>query len=158
MIRKLHPIAGLAAFLTILGFWTATVAVELGGDAAQIAAVKRGVLWGLAVLIPAMAMAGASGFKIGGASPHPVVAAKKRRMPIIALNGLLVLVPCAIFLHLRASAGLLDQTFAVVQAIELAAGAANLTLLGLSLRDGFRLTRRFGLSAAAARDQGSAPG
>ena len=152
MIKKLHPIAGLIAFLTILVFWMATVAVELGGDAAQIAAVKRNILWGLGLLVPAMAMAGASGFVLGGASPHPVVAAKKRRMPIIALNGLFVLVPCAVFLEQRASAGLFDRTFVIVQAIELAAGATNLLLIGLSIRDGFGLTRRFAQAIAATRD------
>lgn len=148
MIRKLHPIAGIIAFLTILVFWTSTVVVELGGDETAIAAVKLRILWGLAVLIPAIALAGASGFKLGGKSPHPVVAAKRWRMPFIALNGIAVLVPCAILLQQRAAAGQFDQIFTVVQAVELIAGAINLTLIGLSIRDGFRLTRRFGLSAA----------
>lgn len=149
MIRKLHPIAGLIAFLTILVFWTSTVVVELGGDEAAIAAVKLRILWGLAVLIPAIAFAGASGLKLGGQSLHPIVAAKRWRMPFIALNGIAVLVPCAILLQQRAAAGQFDQIFTVVQAVELIAGAINLTLIGLSIRDGFRLTRRFGLSAAA---------
>jgi hypothetical protein len=149
MIKQLHPIAGIIAFLTILAFWTSTIVVELGGDAAQIAAVKLGILWGLALLIPSIAFAGASGFKLGGKSPHPVVAGKRRRMPFIAFNGIAVLVPSAIFLQQRASTGVFDQTFTVVQAIELAAGAINLVLIGLNIRDGFRLTRRFGLSAAA---------
>lgn len=148
MIRKLHPIAGIIAFLTILVLWTSTVVVELGGDETAIAAVKLRILWGLAVLIPAIALAGASGFKLGGRSPHPVVAAKRWRMPFIALNGIAVLVPCAILLQQRAAAGQFDQIFTVVQAVELVAGAINLTLIGLSIRDGFRLTRRFGLSAA----------
>ncbi|MGO3933799.1 hypothetical protein NP284_36500 [Rhodopseudomonas pseudopalustris] len=148
MIRTLHPIAGITAFLTILSFWVSTVVVELGGDHQAIAAVKLGVLWGLLLLIPAIAVTGITGFKLGGASPHPGVAQKRRRMPLIALNGLLVLVPCAIVLQQRASAGQFDQIFNAVQAVELLAGAINLTLLGLSIRDGFRLTRRFGVGAA----------
>jgi hypothetical protein len=148
MIRKLHPVAGIVAFLTILSFWTATVVVELGGNEAKIAAVKLAILWGLALLIPSIALAGASGFKLGGKSSHPVVAAKRWRMPFIAINGIAVLVPCAVFLQQRASAGLFDQTFTVVQAIELVAGAINLALMGLNIRDGFKLTRRFSLSAA----------
>ena len=148
MIKALHPIAGITAFLTILSFWVSTVVVELGGDHQAIAAVKLGVLWGLLLLIPAIAITGITGFKLGGASPHPGVAQKRRRMPLIALNGLLVLVPCAIVLQQRASAGQFDQTFNAVQAVELLAGAINLTLLGLSIRDGFRLTRRFGVGAA----------
>jgi hypothetical protein len=148
MIRKLHPVAGIVAFLTILCFWASTMVVELGGDEARIAAVKLGILWGLALLIPSIAVAGASGFRLGGKSPHPIVAGKRWRMPFIAFNGIAVLVPCAVFLQQRAGAGVFDQTFTVVQAVELVAGAINLTLIGLSIRDGFRLTRRFGLAAA----------
>jgi hypothetical protein len=143
MIKKLHPIAGIVAFLTILGFWLSTIAVELRGDHAQIAAVKLGILWGLLVLVPAIALAGASGFRLGGKSPNPTIVIKRKRMPLIAFNGVAILVPCAFFLQQRASAGLFDQTFTVVQALELAAGAVNLALLGLNIRDGFKLTRRF---------------
>ncbi|ABD04746.1 conserved hypothetical protein [Rhodopseudomonas palustris HaA2] len=143
MIRTLHPVAGIIAFVTILCFWLSTVVVELGGDQASIAAVKRAILWGLVLLVPAIALAGASGFRLGGKSQHPDIARKRKRMPVIAFNGIVVLVPCAIFLQQRAAAGLFDQTFTVVQAIELIAGAINLALLGLNIRDGFRLSHRF---------------
>jgi hypothetical protein len=143
MIKQLHPIAGIVAFLTILCFWLSTAVVELGGNQANIAAVKLGILWGFLLLIPSIALAGASGFKLGGQSQRPDVVSKRRRMPLIAFNGIVILVPCAIFLQQRASAGLFDQTFTVVQALELAAGAVNLALLGLNIRDGFRLSRRF---------------
>ncbi|WP_022723083.1 hypothetical protein [Rhodopseudomonas sp. B29] len=149
MIRALHPVAGIVAFLTILSFWISTVIVELGGDPASIAAVKLAILWGLALLVPSIAFAGASGFRIGGKSPHPILVAKRLRMRFIAINGIVVLVPCAIFLQQRAGAGVFDQTFSVVQAIELIAGAINLALIGRSIRDGFRLTRRFGLATSA---------
>jgi hypothetical protein len=70
------------------------------------------------------------------------MAAKRRRMSFIALNGVLVRVPCAVFLRARAAAGDFGGTFARVQGIELLAGAVNLTLMGLNLRDGLALTRR----------------
>ena len=73
--------------------------------------------------------------------------AKRRRMPIVAANGLFVLVPSAIFLAVRAQAGDLDGVFYAVQAIELAAGAVNILLLGLNMRDGIRLAARRRLSA-----------
>lgn len=142
MTRFLHPVAGVTAFLTILAFWLATAIVECGGGAEAVLAVKRGILRGLLLLIPAMAVAGATGFRLGGASRNPGVAAKRKRMPVIALNGVLVLLPCAIFLHQRASAAQFDAAFAAVQGIELLAGAINLTLLGLNIRDGLRLSRR----------------
>lgn len=146
MIGKLHPIAGIVAFLTILGFWLSTIIVELGGDPTAIASVKLVILWGLLLLIPAIATAGITGFRIGGKSQRPDVAIKRKRMPLIAFNGVLVLVPCAIVLQQRASAGLFDTTVTAVQALELIAGAANLTLLGLNIRGGFRLSRRFGVA------------
>lgn len=142
MMRVLHPLAGVVGLLCIAAFWTATVAVELLGGAAAVLAVKTTILWGLAVLVPAMAIAGASGVRLAGAATDLRLARKRRRMPVIALNGLLVLVPCAIFLHARAAAGDFGGSFVLVQAIELLAGAANLVLMGLNLRDGLALTGR----------------
>jgi hypothetical protein len=53
--RVVHLVAGIVGFLTIAAFWLATVAVEIAGDQTTIAAVKQGILWGLVVLIPALA-------------------------------------------------------------------------------------------------------
>lgn len=141
MIRRLHPLAGGLALATIVAFWTSTVAAEAFGDGAAVAWVKTAILWGMAVLVPAMATAGATGFRLAGRAQAPRIAAKRRRMPVIALNGLLVLVPCAVFLQARAAAGLFDTAFLAVQALELAAGALNITLMALSLRDGLALAR-----------------
>ena len=69
-------------------------------------------------------------------------------MPVIALNGLLVLVPCALYLDRLASAGRFDGLFYAVQAVELVAGSVNLSLMALNMRDGLRLTGRLGLPRA----------
>ncbi len=142
MLRKIHPVAGIVGFLTILVFWTSTVAVESLGGPQAILAVKTGILWGMIVLIPALATAGATGFKLAGAATQGLAGAKKRRMPFIAANGILVLIPCAVFLQRLAAVGDFGTTFYTVQAVELVAGATNLTLMGLNIRDGFRMTRR----------------
>ena len=63
-------------------------------------------------------------------------------MPLIAANGLLVLVPCAIVLNRWAAAGAFDVMFYTVQALELLAGAVNLTLMGLNIRDGLTMSGR----------------
>ena len=89
-----------------------------------------------------MAAAGATGFRLGGSSRAPVIAAKRRRMMAIAANGLAVLVPSAFFLAARAGAGQFDTAFYAVQAIELTAGAVNLGLMALNMRDGLALTKR----------------
>ena len=63
-------------------------------------------------------------------------------MKLIAANGLLILLPSAVFLAMRAQAGLFDTAFYTVQVLELAAGATNITLLGLNMRDGMQLRKR----------------
>lgn len=61
----------------------------------------------------------------------------------IAANGILVLVPAALFLASKARAAEFDAAFYGVQALELIAGAVNIILLGLNMRDGFKMTGRF---------------
>lgn len=151
MKLKIHAIAGAVALLTIAIFWLSTLSAELFGDSGTIAAVKTAILAGMVVLIPAMALAGASGFSLGRGWKSPVVARKKTRMKVIAANGLLILLPSAFFLAGRAQAGLMDTSFFVVQAVELAAGAVNIALLSLNMRDGMRLRRRTAPASGRAR-------
>ena len=152
LLRRIHPIAGALALALILAFWLSTAISELLLGHGAVLAVKTAILYAMALLIPAMATVGATGFRLGGRSREPLVVAKRRRMPVIALNGLLVLVPCAVFLQARAAAGGFDALFYGVQALEFVAGALNITLLALSLRDGLKLAAgrraRAGLSAA----------
>ena len=141
MKRSVHIIARVVGFATILAFWTSTVASELAGSPETIAWVKSTILMGMFVLIPSMMLVGGSGMAMGRRRKDAPALAKKKRMPIITVNGLLVLVPAAFFLEGRASAGLFDAWFYGVQAIELIAGAANLTMMGLNIRDGRRMSR-----------------
>lgn len=142
MIQKLHVAAGALALLMIAGFWGATALTELVGDAHRITTVKTGILYGMVVMIPAMATAGITGAGLGRGMRLPAVAVKLNRMKVIAGNGILILLPSAVFLALRAQAGQFDSGFVIVQTIELLAGAVNITLLGLNMRDGLRLAAR----------------
>lgn len=101
------------------------------------------VMPSLLVLVPAIAATGGTGFVLSRGWQGPLVARKKRRMPIIAGNGLLVLVPAALILDRWAAAGAFDTSFYLVQVVELLAGGTNLTLMGLNIRDGLRLSGRF---------------
>lgn len=141
-IRAIHRMAGVAAFVIILTFWTTTVLVELVGSEASIAAAKQAIAWGLLVLAPALALTGASGFRLAGASTSPLVRRKRQRMPFIVGNGALILAPSAIALAVLSARGESGRTFVLVQAVELAAGLANLVLIGLNIRDGLRTARR----------------
>lgn len=140
-IRYLHRTAGVAAFLMILTFFTSTLVMEIWGDTAAILAVKSAIATGVWMLIPLMITAGATGFKMAPNARKGPLGNKKKRMPFIALNGLLVLLPAALYLDYLAGAGRFDTQFYLIQGAELIAGLINLALMGLNIRDGLRLNR-----------------
>jgi hypothetical protein len=140
--KVIHPVAGALAMLTIATFWLSTALSELFAPPAVVVAIKTAIPWGFLVLVPALAAAGGSGLGLARGRRGGLVSAKLKRMPFIAANGLLVLIPSALFLAFKARAGQFDMSFYLVQAIELAAGATNLTLLGLNMRDGLELKGR----------------
>lgn len=142
MKSKIHAIAGVIALLTIASFWTSTLFSELFADHSTIAYIKQLILKGMFILIPSMMMVGASGFSLSQKMRGPVIEAKKKRMKIIAANGILILLPSAFFLAAKASSGEFDFMFYGVQALELIAGATNITLIILNIRAGRKLSRR----------------
>jgi hypothetical protein len=142
LVRWLHPLAGALALALIASFWTATVIAETLGSPSAVATVKTAIAWGLLALVPALAATGASGLRLARGRRGPLLAAKRTRTKLAAANGILVLVPAALWLAAKARAGELDAAFYTVQAVELVAGAVNLTLLARNMRDGFRLAGR----------------
>ncbi len=142
MKTKLHGAFGTLACLCIASFWLATVASELFMDQSSVAFVKRAVLDGMWQLIPSMVATGASGFALATGRSGRLVRVKGRRMKIAAANGLLVLLPSAVVLASWADAGRFDGLFYALQAVELLAGAVNLTLLTSNMRDGLQLAGR----------------
>lgn len=145
MLRRFHLFASLIALLTIAAFFSASVIVELFGSHAAVAVVKaRIALPGLLVLIPALAITGGTGFALSRDRQGRLVSTKRKRMMFVAVNGLLVLLPCALMLNIWAAQNRFDTAFYTVQTAEFLAGAINLTLMGLNTRDGLRLAgRRF---------------
>lgn len=141
MLKKFHLTVAILATLTIATFFTSTVIVELFGSHQDIAIVTGFIVApGLFMLIPAIAATGISGFRLSRRKDGPLVDVKMKRMRIIAANGLLILVPTAIFLAKWASAGYFNTGFILVQAVELLAGAMNLMLMALNMRDGLRVS------------------
>lgn len=143
MKRKIHAAVGILSFLFIAVFWSSTVISELFLSQDAIANVKVAISHAFIVFIPSMVITGATGFAMGGKSSFPMLVAKRRRMPIIGANGLLVLIPAALFLSAKAQAGEFDLWFNTVQGLELLAGATNLYLMGLNIRDGHEMSRRY---------------
>lgn len=143
MIKKIHRIAAVTAFLCVVTFFASTLSVEVFGSEELITLVKSlVVLPGLFILVPCIAIAGATGFALSKTKKGRVVDSKKKRMPFIAINGIFVLVPAAIFLNYKAAEGAFDTTFVVVQFAELVVGALNGYLMFLNIRDGRKLSPR----------------
>jgi len=142
MKSRLHGAFGAIALLCISAFWLSSVVTELFMDHASVAAVKNAVLHGMWVLIPSMVLAGGSGFALAKGRVGRLVSAKRRRMKITAANGMLVLLPSAFMLATWANAGRFDGGFYALQVLELLAGAVNISLLAMNMRDGLQLSGR----------------
>lgn len=142
MIGIVHPLAGAVAILTIATFWLSTALSELFCSQTTIIAVKTAIPWGFLLLVPAIALAGGSGLTLAKGRRGGVIGSKIRRMPLVAVNGVLILIPSALYLSFKANAASFDTAFYAVQILELVAGAANLTLLGLNMRDGLQMKGR----------------
>ncbi len=109
----------------------------------MIATVKNLIVMpGLFILVPAIAAAGVTGFAVAGQRKGELIDKKKKRMPFIGANGILVLLPAAIYLDHLAAGGNFDTVFYLVQALELIAGSVNLTLMSLNIRDGLKMSGR----------------
>jgi len=144
MTLTLHRLAALIAILCIATFFSASIIVELFGTAESSATLKSLIVWpGLFILVPSIALAGGSGFALAKTRSGKLVQQKQKRMPLIAANGILVLIPCAVILDRWAFLGAFDTNFYVVQGVELLAGAINLVWMGMNMRDGLRISGNF---------------
>jgi len=145
----IHASAGALALLTVATFWISTLISELFMGQEAVAAIKHAIAYfGLIPLVILMAGTGGSGFVLARGRKGRLVEGKKKRMPKIGATGLLVMIPCALFLNSKAAAGEFDAMFYVIQVVELVVGVMQLTVLGRSFRDGLKLAGRLGASPA----------
>jgi len=140
---KLHKTAALVATVCIATFFTSTLLVETVGSKEMIAFVKSLIVMpGIFILVPAMAITGTTGFALAKEHKGHIIDVKQKRMPLIALIGIFILLPAAIYLNSWAAEGIFDTKFYLLQAIELMAGAINLTLMIKSMKDGKKVIER----------------
>jgi hypothetical protein len=142
MFKIIHPVAGALAISAISTFWLSTALTELFASQAMVATVKTAIPWGFLLLIPALMAAGGSGFVLAKGRRAGLLGAKIKRMPLIAANSVPILIPSALFLASKARVAEFDTGFYAAQALELAAGAVNIALLALNMRDGLKLKGR----------------
>lgn len=142
MKRMIHAVAGTLAMALVAAFLGGTLYAELTMDEALVLETKRAILYGICLLVPAMAIAGGSGFSLARGRAGGIVDAKMKRMRLVAANGLLVMLPSAVWLYFLAAEGRFGALFLVVQGVEIAGGLFQLYLLGRNFRDGLKLTGR----------------
>ena len=140
-ILTAHIIATSIAVVTICCFFSISLIAEIVGNQEFIKQVKTGILYALPILLLVMPILGITGKKLAGTSKSPIVIAKMKRMKLVACNGI-ILISLAVYLYFRALTNTMDRTFLGVQIIELVFGATNLTLLGLNIKDGMKLSGR----------------
>lgn len=139
----IHATAGTLAMLLVTCFWTSTLVSELFFDDLTVTYVKQVIAkYGLVCLVLAMAATGGSGFALSKGRTGRLIEEKQKRMPFLGANGVLIMIPAAIYLSVKATAGQFDSLFYVVQAVELIVGLVQLTLLGKSFKTGLRLSGR----------------
>ncbi|MGD9807043.1 MAG: hypothetical protein AB7E76_04310 [Deferribacterales bacterium] len=144
MLKRLHILTAFISIVSIIIFQLSTIISELFASASYVACVKGLIVTpGLFILIPALIITGITGTVMSNKAKGRLVNNKKRRMPLIAMNGIIILIPSAVFLNMKASAGELDILFYTIQIIEIAAGLLNLTLMLKNARDGRRLAGKY---------------
>lgn len=142
MKKQIHGVMATLAILTISTFFISTVIAELFGNTDQIIYVKRAIVYGLFILIPAMGITVGTGHALAKNRKGILIEAKKRRIKFIGINAIIILVPSAFILDHLASLGIFNSLFVIVQVMELIAGATNIGLMVLMARDGLRLSNR----------------
>ncbi|MPW28263.1 hypothetical protein F9L16_04520 [Agarivorans sp. B2Z047] len=143
MKQIIHRAAAITATLCVATFFSSTLLVELFGSIEAIRQVKSLIVFpGLFILVPAIALTGATGLSLAKQRSGRIINRKKKRMPFIAMNGVFILIPAAIFLNQWATEGYLDTPFYLLQAAELIAGAVNLVLMAMNIIDGKKFTHK----------------
>lgn len=136
---KIHVAATIIATLTIATFFISSLTAEINGDVILIRKVKEAIFYSLPVLLVVMPALGITGNKLACKSKSPLILAKQRRMKFAFVNGVM-LISLACFLYYRSHYQTIDITFLGFQFAEFALGLTNLTLIGLNIKSGLKLS------------------
>ena len=143
MINKklIHGFAATIAIFTVISFWVSTIISELFLDYQAVKMVKQAIVYyGLPIMVLAMMVTAASGFMLSKGTNYQPILTKKKRMPLIIVNGLFILLPLAIYLNYKATNDMFDGWFVGLQLLELVVGAIQFSLLMKNFKEGIKLT------------------
>lgn len=141
MLLTIHRIFALLSFFTIISFWCSTIIVELFFHPEGVSFIKSLIVYpGLFILVPALITTGITGNLLAKSSAKKnLIKRKKSRMPIIAIFGIFILIPCAIYLNYLASISLFDVRYYLIQGLEIIIGGTNIYLMGKNILDSFQI-------------------
>ncbi|WP_407117401.1 hypothetical protein [Bradyrhizobium sp. LMG 9283] len=136
MAKILHPMAGATALVMIATLWISTVLTEVLASHASVTVIKTAIPWASCYW---SRRCGDRRFFLAKEGRAGLIDAKIKRMPFVAGNGILVLIPAALFL---ASNRVRLDVLCSADA-QTACRATNIFLLRLNMRDGFKMKGRF---------------
>ncbi|WP_292008588.1 hypothetical protein [Chryseobacterium sp.] len=140
-IIRIHIIASIISFSTILIFFSMSLFAEINGNEGLIKNVKRNILVGLPLMIITMPALAITGKKLAGKSQNILILIKQKRMKFILANGILLIL-LAGFLYYYSHYIALNTTFLIFQLLEFFCGLANLTMIGMNIKDGIQLSHK----------------
>ena len=138
---RIHLAAAVGALALIATFLVSSAVTELTGSAGDVHSLRQRIVLGLPLLIGCLAAAALTGRRLARNSRAAVIRRKQRRMQVVAAIGIIMLVPCALILDARTAGASAGSVVIALEIAETLAGALNLTLLLLNVRDGRRLSR-----------------
>ncbi|MCB1172558.1 MAG: YceI family protein [Leptospiraceae bacterium] len=139
-----HKALAIGAICLIAFFQISTLVGDFGGLPKLLVWTKRMIAALVPLLVSVLILLRRSGLQLAGQAESELLRQKKQIMTIIALNGATILLPSAYTLWYLAETDQLAALFWSIQAIELAAGVLNFSLLiyGANLGRRLALERR----------------
>jgi len=138
---RIHLCAAVGALALITTFLVSSAVTDLAGNGADVHSLRQWIVFALPVLIGCLAAAALTGRRLARKSKAPAIRRKQRRMQVVAALGIVVLVPCALILDVLTASASASAVVTGLELTEMLAGALNLTLLLLNVRDGRGLSR-----------------
>src|SRR5260370_10955480 len=138
---RIHLTAAAGAVTLITTFLVSSAVTELAGNAADVHSLRQWIVFALPLLVGCLAAAALTGRRLARKSRAAVIRRKQRRMQVVAAFGIVVLVPCALILDVLTASTSAGAVVTGLVLTEMLAGAINLTLLLLNVRDGRSLSR-----------------